>query len=254
MSPDITRSVHGKVQSRSCWESSVRFKERCVAIPSSSSCDRCLLSFCVSSAFEKEETCKVQDMSVARENLRLLLCRVADLRKERGGGEMRTCPPGSLATQWGWCIYLLSPFLQAARTAAISFCTQEVYLVVGFLSFPVSFLHEDISVFSGQQLIRRMLSFEWRRTNIFPVSDPDPFKGTEHWAWVWKPKNLTGTPPSLVPSSSPYGVQHSHPPLLSKLTLFRGSVPPYRSRAGGTVFGTAGELPCRANTRRQLWV
>lgn len=49
-------------------------------------------------------------------------------------------PPGSLTTQWGWCLYLLSPFLQAARTAAISFCTQEAYSVVGFLSFPVSFL------------------------------------------------------------------------------------------------------------------
>jgi len=34
-----------KVQSRSCWESSVEFKERCVAISSSSSCDCCLLSF-----------------------------------------------------------------------------------------------------------------------------------------------------------------------------------------------------------------
>lgn len=138
MSPDITRSVHGKVRSRSCWESSLRFKERCVAIPSSSSCDCCLLSFylCVSSVFEKEETCKFQDISAARENLCLLLCRVADLRKERGGGEMRTCPPPrSLATQWGWCIYLLSPFLQAARTAAISFCTQEVYLVVAFFLF-----------------------------------------------------------------------------------------------------------------------
>jgi hypothetical protein len=34
----------------------------------------------------------------------------------------------------------------AARAAATSFCPQEVYLVEGFLSFPVSFLQKDISV------------------------------------------------------------------------------------------------------------
>lgn len=45
-------------------------------------------------------------------------------------------------------VYLfIQPFPTAARAAAISFCPQEMYLVVGFLSFPVSFLQKNISVF-----------------------------------------------------------------------------------------------------------
>lgn len=115
-----------------------------------------LLSF---NSFQKlEKTC-------------LLLCRMANFRRERRGGEMRTCPQEVWLHNRDGCIYLFSPFLQAARAAAISFCSQEVYLVVGFLSFPVSFLQEDIGVFSVQQLIRRMLLLKQRQTNLFPVTD-----------------------------------------------------------------------------------
>lgn len=35
----------------------------------------------------------------------------------------------------------------AVKAAAISFYPQDVYLVVSFLCFPVSFLQKDISVF-----------------------------------------------------------------------------------------------------------
>lgn len=109
-------------------------------------------------------------------------------------------PPGSLPAQQGWCIYLLSLFLQAARAAAISFSLQEVYLAVSFLSFPVSFLQKDITVFSVQQLIRRMLLLKWRQTYF--LSQTQPCQGHREWDLGVEKENLIFTHTSLVSSSS----------------------------------------------------
>lgn len=54
---DITTYVHKAVQSRSCWENSVRLKERCVAIPSSSSCVTLVFSPVFPLRLRKAETC-----------------------------------------------------------------------------------------------------------------------------------------------------------------------------------------------------
>lgn len=62
-----------------------------------------------------------------------------------------------------------------------------MYLVVGFLSFPVSFLQKDISVFLEQQLIGKDVIAQGKvdkRISAFPESDPDHPQGPESAAWA----------------------------------------------------------------------
>lgn len=165
---NIITFVPRKSQSRSCWEWPSSTKGRYV--PMSSSSFRWLfLSKCP--LFETEEISEFQYLLIFWEDLCLPLSRLANFRRER-----RLAPHGDAE-------FIFSAFsYPAVRAVAAWFHPQEVYLVVGFLSFPVSFLRKNIIVFY-RQVIKRMLSLKWRQTNVFPIPDIDHPNGLENWFW-----------------------------------------------------------------------
>lgn len=157
----------------------------------------------VFSVFEKEEPCESQYLSGARGDICLFSAAGLVLNGKEGLRSRGHAPRKSACTiGMVYRIYLLSLFLQAARAGTMSFSLQEVYLVVSFLSFPVSFLQKDITVFSVQQLIRRMLLLKWRQTYF--LSQTQPSQGHRGVGLGVEKENLISMRTSPASSSPKY--------------------------------------------------